>query len=119
MKTLIKVTAVTLALGYTTIYAGSGHSHDHSGHSHAQKEVSKAEAQNIAKEQLASLVKKDKISETWTSVAISDTQKKMFDHHEEWVVSFVNKTINDKSKQTLYIFVSQDGKVTGANHSGQ
>lgn len=119
MKTLIKAIAVTFALGYTTLYAGSGHSHEHSGHNHAQTKVSKAEAQNIAKEQLASLVQKNKISESWSTVAISDTQKKMFNHHEEWVVSFLNTNISDKSKQTLYIFVSQDGKVTGANHTGQ
>ena len=119
MKTLIRVTALTLVLGYTTVYAGSGHSHANGGHTHAQKKVSKTEAQNVAKEQRASLVKKDKIPESWLTVAISDTQKKMFNQQEEWVITFINKAISDSAKQTLYIFISQGGKVTGANHSGK
>ncbi len=119
MKRLIKATVVTLAFGYTILYAGSGHSHDNSGHSHAQKEVSKADVQKIAKSQLAELVKNHKVSENWAGVAISNMEKKMFNHHEEWVVSFLNENTNDKAKQTLYIFVNKVGEVTGANHSGK
>ena len=119
MKTLIKATVVTLALSFTTLYAGSGHSHDHGGHSHAQTKISKDDVQKTAKKQLSRLIKNNKIDNSWSNVAISNIQKKQFHHNTEWVVSFRNKGIKDKTKQTLYIFVSLYGKVTGANHTGK
>ena len=45
--------------------------------------------------------------------------KKKFHHSMEWVVSFKNEKITDKTKQTLYIFVNMHGEITGANYSGQ
>lgn len=45
-------------------------------------------------------------------------EKKLFGKNEEWVVSFNNPQIEDKSKQTLYVFVSLTSEVTVANFSG-
>jgi len=46
-------------------------------------------------------------------------RKQQFHHNEEWVVSFENSHIKDTKKQTLYIFVSLSGKITGANFIGK
>ena len=120
MKTLIKATAVTLALSMTTLYAGMhDHIHGDHGHSHTQKEVVKHDAKQIAKIQLALLTNRSKINKSWAAVPVKDIQKKKFDDTEEWVVSFVNKSIKKKSKQTIYIFISKEGVVTGANYTGK
>jgi len=120
MKTLMKVTVVTLALSLTTLYAGGGHNHDDGhGHSHTQKEVSKSDIQKTAKKQLARLIRNNKINKNWSEISIANMQKKKFNYKEEWVVSFNNKQIKDTKKQTLYIFITKYGEVTGANYSGK
>lgn len=119
MKRLIKATVVTLALSFTTLYAAGGHSHDDGhGHSHSPKEVSKADVQKTAKVQLKRLIRHNKINKSWSNTAVEDMQKKKFKHGEEWVVTFNNKKSEDKSKQTLYIFITKYGEVTGANYTG-
>ncbi|MCF6339903.1 MAG: DUF6488 family protein [Sulfurimonas sp.] len=121
MKKLIKTTVVTLALSLTTLYAGSGHSHDDGhdhGHTKAQKEVSKSVIEKTANQKLAELVKNKKIKKNWLNVSISNMEKKKFNSKDEWIVSFNNNQIKDKNKQTLYIFVDEYGKVTGANYTG-
>jgi hypothetical protein len=87
-KKSIKATIVTLALGFTTIYAGSTHdnSHDkdsHKSHDHSQKEnkhnrfdylkneVSKETIEKAAKQKVQSLVAEKKIPKSWESVPIS------------------------------------------------
>jgi len=120
MKTLIKTAIVAVALTCGTLYAGGDHSHDgEHGHSHTQVEVSKADIKNGAIQELESLVQKGKIDKSWSNTPVSDMKKKQFHHNTEWVVSFKNKDIKDKTKQTLYIFFSLYGKTTGANYTGK
>jgi len=120
MKTLIKTTIVAVALTCTTVYAGGSHSHEgEHGHSHTQTEVSKATIEKTANQKLSILVQNGKIDKNWLNTPILDMKKKQFHHNKEWVVSYKNKTIKDKMKQTLYIFVSLYGKPTGANYTGQ
>ncbi len=38
---------------------------------------------------------------------------------KEWVVTFKNAKATDKAKQTLYVFVTLDGTLAGANFTGQ
>ena len=118
MKTLIKATVVTLALSLTTLYAGSGHSHD-GGHSHSQVKVNQEVVKKQANKELTRLVKSGKVDNSWSNTPIKDMKKKQFHHNTEWVVSYENKRITNKAKQTLYIFVSLTGKITGANHTGK
>ena len=42
----------------------------------------------------------------------------MFNKSTEWVISFGNDYLKDVEKQILYIFINMDGKVTGANYTG-
>ena len=140
MTQLLKATAVTLALGLTTIYAGSGHSneghshegHDHStqkehndeshGHSHRyddlKNEVSKETVEKAAKQKVQSLVAEKKIHKSWESVPISKIGKTHYGDTNDWVVGFDNMKIKNKERQTLYIFVSVGGEIRGANYTG-
>ena len=119
MKTLMKTTIVGLALTSGTLYSSGSHDHGAHGHSHTQEEVSKEHIQRVANKQLLNLIEKDKIEKSWSDTSILNMKKKQFHHNTEWVVSYKNKEIKDKTKQTLYIFVSLYGKVTGANHTGK
>ena len=136
---MIKATIVTLALGLTTIVAGSGHSHDedsHKGHDHSQKEntheghghaqhknpfkneVSKETIERAAMQEIQSLVAQKKIPESWKFVPSSKIGKTHYGDTDDWVVGFDNMKIKNKERQTLYIFVSVDGEIRGANYTG-
>jgi hypothetical protein len=65
------------------------------------------------------LVKKGTIDNSWGTAGVSNTEKKRFGNNNEWVVSFDNPQIKDKSKQTLYVFIGLTGEVTGANYTGK
>ena len=136
---MIKATIVTLALGLTTLYAGSGHTHDedshkgndhsqkentHEGHGHAQhdnpfkNEVSKETIERAAMQEVQSLVAQKKIPESWKFVPISKIGKTHYGDTDDWVVGFDNIKIKKKERQTLYIFVSVGGEIRGANYTG-
>ena len=126
-KKLIKATVVTLALSSTTIYAGSGHSHEeHSpkGHDHSRcyqtlkNEVSKETIEKAAKQKVQSLVAEKKIPKSWKSVPISKIGKTHYGDTDDWVVGFDNMKIKNKKRRTLYIFVSVRGEIRGANYTG-
>ncbi len=139
MTKLIKATIVTLALSSITIYAGSGHSHDvdsHKGHDQSEKEdnhethshshrydkikneVSKDTVEKAAKQEVQSLVAKNKIPKSWQHVPISKIGKTHYGDTNDWVVGFDNMKIKNKERQTLYIFVSVRGEIRGANYTG-
>jgi len=140
MTKLIKATVVTLALSFTTIYAGNGHSHEedsHKGHDHSTKEhnneshghshryddlkneVSKETIEKAAKQKVQSLVAEKKIPKSWESAAISKIGKTHYGDTDDWVVGFDNMKIKNKKRRTLYIFVNVRGEIRGANYTGK
>jgi len=119
MNRFIKTTIITAGLSLISLFAGAGHSHGEHGHSHAKKEMSKSDIQINAKKYLVILIDKKKIATNWSNASMKNTEKKNFGQHTEWVVSFENPKAKDKTKQTLYVFLSLHGDVTGANHSGK
>jgi len=139
MTKLIKTTVVTLALGLTTIVAGSGHSHEedsHAAHDNSQKEnnhkghkhsplydkvkpgASKETVEKAAIQEVQSLVAKKKIPESWKHVPVSKIGKTHYGDTDDWVVGFDNMKIKSKKRRTLYIFVSVGGEIRGANYTG-
>ncbi len=118
MKKVLKsiLLASLLILGATSLLAGGNHSHG--AHSHTHEKISEQKAIKIAKSMRDGLSKKGTIADSWKAVDYLTVEKKMFGKHEEWVITFNNPRIEDKAKQTLYIFISLYGKVTGANYTG-
>jgi hypothetical protein len=110
------ILASLLALGSTNLYAAGAHSHG--GSSHVHEKISETKAITIAKGMKDGLIKKGKINNAWQNIDSSKAVKKAFAKGEEWVVTFNNPQIEDKSKQTLYVFVDLYGEVTGANFTG-
>lgn len=137
MKNLMKLTVALMVMGLGTVNAGEHHDHDHSGHSHKHNEAHKhgprkeGDSNLIiqmketiktieinAKKKIQTLVLKKKIPESWAAVAVQKAEKTT-NGTDDWAVSFNNTKIEDKLKQTLYVFVSAYGKVVGVNYTGK
>jgi len=124
MKNMIKrCLLLTVFVFSVPVQAGGGHAHDkdggHSMHGHAHGPVTAEQVKSKAKRTMLNLVKRKVIDQSWTSVVPLKAEKKTFSKGEEWVVSFNNSQIKDKSKQTLYIFFSLNGHYIAANYSGK
>ena len=116
-----------MALSLTTLYAGDEHNHDHSGHNHGahghshetlQKSISNSAVKTVAIKEVKRLAQEKKIPKSWKSAAVAKIGKAHHGDTNDWVVGFNNSKIKDKTKQTLYIFVSVHGQITGANYTG-
>jgi Family of unknown function (DUF6488) len=115
LKTLF--TGFILCLLSITAMAGAGHNH---GHSHdapppITQDVAKVNASKI----VASLIKKNKLDDSWSSIKASSAEKKILNYRPEWVITFINDKITDTQKQKLYVFLTPDGRYIAANHTGQ
>jgi len=106
----------SLALSFFTWVAIAGEGHDHS---HSHDPVSQSQAEVNATKSVSALVDKDKIDKSWKSIKATKSEKKQFDGKMEWVVIFNNKTISDKEKQTLYVFLTLSGEYLAANYTGK
>lgn len=110
---LFRITIFTLllTLGFTPLAA-------HGSHTHKSSEIPEAKVKDIANAYVDKLVNDAKIERSWLKSSIIGSQKKLFNKHTEWVISFGNDYLKDVEKQILYIFINMDGKVTGANYTG-
>lgn len=111
-------------LGLSTIFsaqasmAGGGHNHGH-GHDHEPAVTVNADtAKAKAKGAIKLLIKRKKLEQSWSSIEPNSAEKKTFNHKPEWVVTFVNKDVNDSTKQKLYVFLTSAGKYIAANFTG-
>jgi len=111
----VQTIILSLALSFvsTTSMAGTGHDHSHRYNQPASQNLVEANATKS----VAKLVDKGKLEKSWRSIKIIKSEKKKFGKDMEWVVSFNNKNILDPTKQTLYIFLTLDGKYHAAGYS--
>lgn len=124
MKNLKIISLLLVSFVFSApIHAGSGHAHDkdggHNNHGHIHGALTADKAKIKAIRTMQGLAKRGVIDKSWTSTTPDRAEKKIFSKGEEWVVSFKNETIKDKSKQTLYIFYSLDGHYIAANYTGK
>ena len=127
MKNLIKATLITLTIGFTALYAETAEehaAHKAQGHKCAHSELSdkrlkSAAIQTIAKTEVKRLASEKKIPKSWKSMPITKIGKDAHRFSTDWKVVFENSKIKKKNKQTLYIFVSEDGIIQGANYTGK
>jgi len=121
MKNLIKIYVLIAAFGFVApVYAGAGHSHDKDGgHTHSSGPISEEKAKSKATRTMQNLANRGVINKSWISAKVLKAEKKSFSKGSEWVISFNNKKVKDKTKQTLYIFYSLDGHYIAANYTGK
>ena len=110
---LFKVAIFTmlLAFGFTPLAA-------HGSHTHQSSEIPEEKIKDIAGAYVEKLVYDSKIERSWLKSSVIDSEKRLFNKSTEWVISFGNDYLKNVEKQILYIFINMDGKVTGANYTG-
>ena len=108
----IAVLALLLTFGFTPLIAHGG------THTHKSSEIPEAKVKDIASAYVDKLVNEGKIERSWSKSSIINSEKKIFNKNVEWVISFGNDYLSNVEKQILYIFISMDGKITGANYTG-
>ena len=108
----IAIFILLFTFGFTPLAAHGG------AHTHKSSEIPEAKVKDIASEYVDKLINEGKIERSWSKSSIINSEKKIFNKNVEWVISFGNDYLKDVEKQILYIFVSQDGKITGANYTG-
>ena len=101
-----------LAISITPAIAGSGH-----GHSHGP--ISKEKAIVKAEKRLGTLAKQGKVDKSWQGKKAAKAEQKTYNGQKEWLVTFSNPELADKSKQTLYMFFKLDGHYLATNYTGK
>jgi hypothetical protein len=81
-------------------------------------ECTEVQVKEVLPKALDILIKAREVKESWLKVPVEKIEKKQFSKGQEWVISFFDETQKDKTKQRLYVFVSLDGWLNGANNSG-
>lgn len=99
----------------TNVYA---HGADHGPSAPMIEPISEKRALELATNIVESIIQKGKIDKTWVKVKPTEALRKQFSNRFEWVVSFKNPAIEDKSKQILYVFLSVTGEYLAANYTG-
>ena len=116
MTKLIKALVILLTLTFTTLYAKNGYDYYYYGNGGATyNKLNKTSITKIAKAEVKRLTMEKKIPKSWKSIPISKINKF---NNDDWIVTFNNLKIKNKSKQNLYIFVGIYGQVKGANYKG-
>ncbi len=115
MKNISVYLLVLFVLSSPLVFAGPG-SGDHSHEPTAP--ISEGEALKTATGVVANNVKKGKLDQSWETVKPAKAIQKTFKKKPEWVVTFDNPKVENKDKQTLYVFLRLSGRYLGANFSG-
>jgi hypothetical protein len=118
MKNLMAVLLLTSFCFTVPAMAGAGHSHDANGR-HNLAPITSEEAISKASHKVKKLADSGKIDATWSAVKAVSTEQKVYAKGPEWVVKFKNDKVDDKSKQTLYLFYTPDGHYIAANYTGK
>jgi len=101
-------------------HKSTGHADEHGkSHGHSHGPIDKTAAVEKATNKIKQLASTGKIDKSWTAVAMASAEKKTLKNGPEWLVTFNNTTVGDKSKQTLYVFYTLDGKYLATNYTGK
>lgn len=65
------------------------------------------------------LVAKKVVDESWSKIKVEKIESKQFKKGPEWVATLFDDSKKDKTKQRLYIFITKDGYLNGANFTGE
>lgn len=114
MKTLATTLVLSSLIFASPVIAGTGHDHGHS-----QAPVNQETAEKNADKVIASLIERNKIDKSWSTIKASSVEKKMMNNRHEWAVTYSNEKINDVDKQKLYVFLTIGGEYIAVNYTGK
>ena len=104
-----------LLFSLSSLGAKNGYNYYYYG---AESKLGKTAIVNIATHQIQRLILKKKIPKNWETIKHSHVNKAKKTAGSDWVVTFKNTVISNKKRQTLYIFVGENGTVKGVNYTG-
>jgi len=117
MSKLIQIIFMALLLSFTALHAE--HAHTKSClHKTLSNEISNEEVKKVATKEVKRLASEKKIAKSWKSAPILKIGRTHYGDSDDWIVVFNNVKIKKKSRKKLYIFVSKQGKIRGANYTG-
>lgn len=114
MKSLLLLSALLFS---QSIFASANHYHPKkilkcSG------ECMESQIKKVVPEALGVLIKAKEVKEQWKSIPVEKIERRKFAKGDEWVVILFNKDETDTARQRLYMFISLDGWLNGANNTG-
>lgn len=81
-------------------------------------ECTEAQIRGVIPQSIDTLIKAKEVREAWRNIPVEKVYKKQFKKGQEWVVEFFDKAQTDSNRQRLYMFISLDGWLNGANNTG-
>lgn len=119
MKTLTTTLVLSSLLFLTPISVMAGSGHDHA-HSHAPAApVNQSTAEKNADNVIASLVERNKIDNSWSTIKASSVEQKALNGRSEWLVIYDNEKVTELDKKKLYVFLTIEGEYIAANYTGK
>ena len=118
MRKISSALIVSSLLLASPAMAGTGHEHGPGG-SHSHGPITSEAAVKKAEKQVRTLIGKGKLDQSWADAKLVESRQKDFGKGPEWVVSIRNEKEKDASKQTLYVFYTQNGSYLASNFTGK
>ena len=88
-------------------------------HFHGNKPASPETVISCAQQRKEILIKKGKIDQSWETVEQDKVEQVDGKKGKEWLVTFKDPNVEDKAKETLYMFFTQTGNFIAANFTGK
>jgi hypothetical protein len=113
---------LSVALASLASLAGqSALAHENHQHQTAQAEIGEERAKVRAQQELERLISIQKLEASWKeSGQLKGVEKKKGTGPAwEWLATFENPTVADKSKKVLYVFLKPTGEFVAANFTGK
>ena len=116
MKNLLNSTILTAVLIFpSSAMAGE----DSSCHFHGNKIATEEIVTNCAIERKERLITQGKIESSWKTIEPGKPEMVEGKKGKEWLVTFIDPAITDKTKEKLYMFFTISGNFIAANFTGK
>jgi hypothetical protein len=81
-------------------------------------ECTEAQVKEILPTALDILIKAKEVKESWKKIPVEKIEKRQFKKGQEWVAILLDASQKDEARNRLYVFITLDGWLNGANNSG-
>jgi hypothetical protein len=112
--------AALLSVALASIAGQSALAHENHHHQAAKAEIGEEGAKTRAQQELERLISIQQVEASWKeSGQLKGVEKKGTGRSWEWLATFENPTVADKSKKVLYVFLKPTGEFVAANFTGK
>jgi hypothetical protein len=112
--------AALLSVALASLAGQSALAHENHHHQTARAEIGEERAKVRAQQELERLISIQKLEASWKeSGQLKGVEKKKTGRAWEWLATFENPTVADKSKKVLYVFLKPTGEFVAANFTGK